>query len=348
MHSGQFRVDEVNAERGAENLATSCLRVKPGERVHVVSFDAGDLFDVVSRAIERAGGIVVHVPLDAFVGEGGMARAKTQLPKQLADATASMLLAPNSLPTELSVLVAQTAMRTGSRHLHMPRMDLRTLGLAARADPDKLAQLNERIANLVRGGVRATVTSEAGTQLEIAFGPQYPPAAANGRPAPGSLDNLPSGFVDVHPVQFSGVFIADRAVLLGGLRPQAGTLRRTPMRATFKYGRLDSWTCADADVSTAVRNYLASHADAARVGFVTFPTNYLARTEVGNELQDGLLPGLNVCLGYSDAERTRAPYNAPVQMRLLGRKLNVEIGGKRIVTAGRFEDSLVEGIDPFR
>ena len=53
-------------------------------------------------------------------------------------------------------------------------------------------------------------------------------------------------------------------------------------------------------------------------------------------------------MGFASSEATRAPYEAPVQMVFLGRKQTIEVGYRRIVDAGRFDQTLVEGIDPFR
>ena len=62
----------------------------------------------------------------------------------------------------------------------------------------------------------------------------------------------------------------------------------------------------------------------------------------------GLVAGLNVGLGYSDHEHTKAPFACPVQLRLLARKLDVHAGARALVRGGRFEDDLVAGVDPFR
>ncbi len=81
---------------------------------------------------------------------------------------------------------------------------------------------------------------------------------------------------------------------------------------------------------------------------MTLPTNYLVRSEIGVPTQDALLPGITLSLGFSASKFTHAPHDAPVQMLLLARKVTVAAGGKPIVTEGRFEQHIVEGLDPFR
>ena len=58
--------------------------------------------------------------------------------------------------------------------------------------------------------------------------------------------------------------------------------------------------------------------------------------------------GLGVGLGYRHEGETRAPFASPVQLRLLGRRMDVEAGARVLVQAGRLADDLVAGIDPFR
>mgnify|MGYP001544152215 CR=1 FL=1 len=123
---------------------------------------------------------------------------------------------------------------------------------------------------------------------------------------------------------------------------------RTPTRVTFDNGRVKAFEAPDPSVAQAIETYLASHGYAERVGLVVFPTNYLVRSEVGIDRQDMLLPGVSVSLGFASADVTRASYEAPVQMVLLGRRQTVEVGGKKLVDAGRFDQELVDGIDPFR
>ena len=84
------------------------------------------------------------------------------------------------------------------------------------------------------------------------------------------------------------------------------------------------------------------------MGTVVLPTNYLVRSEIGVYAQDELSPGININLGFTHHAATLAPWDAPVQARLLARRLSVRAGDRTLVDRGRHADELVEGIDPFR
>lgn len=172
--------------------------------------------------------------------------------------------------------------------------------------------------------------------------------SSNGCPLPGASENLPAGLVYTHPSRLSGVLVVDRAIFGPGIALERATVRRAPAHVKIASGRVVDVTSTDSAVARVVETYLESHPDAGRVGILLAPTNYLVRSEVGLDRQDMLLPGVGVSLGYSNAETTKAPYDAPVQMLLLGRKQTVKAGDQSIVDQGRLAESLVEGIDPFR
>ena len=150
-----------------------------------------------------------------------------------------------------------------------------------------------------------------------------------------------------HPGSVEGTFVADRG-LLGAIRIGRDRLRGLRVEVVIEQSRAREIRCDDAAIRAEIEGYLASHAHAARVGMVFVPTNYVVRAESGLDVQDALLPGLGISLGYSDPEHTGAPYACPVQLRLLAKKLDVSAGARSLVRGGRFADDLVVGIDPFR
>jgi hypothetical protein len=219
------------------------------------------------------------------------------------------------------------------------------LGQSARAEPDRLALVGARVAAVLARASRLTVTSSAGTALEIALAPTLPVVIGAGRPEAGSSENVPAGFVYFHPGDVRGVLVADRGLALSGQRLAT---RRAPVTLVFEGGRVRDRRSDDASALAQLETFLDSHHHAGRVGTIVFPTNYLVRSEIGVYAQDELSPGINVNLGFTHQVATRAPWDAPVQARLLARKLSVRAGETVLVTDGRHADSLVEGIDPFR
>lgn len=328
-----------DVDKGADVVVRRCLELEQGETLHLFSWGAADVAEAIARAVQRAGGKLRRMAL-----EGADA---AQIAASLSGATASMLVAGEGLSTPLRYAVVKAAARARTRHLHMPNVDARVLSQGARADPDVLAKINARVIDLVRPPSRIVVTSAAGTKLEISLSSNYALISANGRPARGTADNLPSGSVYTYPASVSGTFVADRGLFNSEVVTR-GSLRRHPVKFVFADGRVGGFETGDDELAEQIETHFASHPRAATVGHITLPTNYLVRSEIGVQAQDNLLPGLNVSLGFSASKLTNAPTDAPVQLTLLARKVTVTANGKTIVTDGRFEQHVVAGLDPFR
>lgn len=341
-------LDLETSSRGAKVVVEKCIAPALGERVHVLTFHAGSIGRLIERAVREAGAHPVHVDLDAFGKEEPVPALMAKLTALLAGATALIFVAPVRPPATLSLSVAKSAEARGARMVYLLQVDERLLAQSARADPDLLATVNGRLIAALAPPSTIRVTSEAGTDLELQLSAHHPLLAASGRPEPGSSENLPAGYVYVHPARVAGVLMADRAVFGPKGDVDRAALRRTPVRVEFTAGRLSRHDAQSPDVASIIDRYLESHANARRVGLAVIPTNYLVRGEVGSDRQDMLLPGLTISLGFANADKTGASYEAPVQLVLLGRRQTVAVGGRKVVDAGRLAASLVEGIDPFR
>lgn len=338
--------DDGSVERGVENVVRACLQVVPGERVALMTHDADDVARLFTVALERARTRVIRVPLEPWAGR----TTTTTTPGIAASITgcsASMVLARN-LPGPVSLAALQAARRIGTRHLHAIGVERRLLGQSFRADPERLAALNQEMRALVQRGSEITVKSAAGTHLRVGTAPAFPILALDGRPTKVAFDNLPAGFLLLHPASVEGVFVADRALVSAAFGAEPSLVRRVAPQFHVARGRVEKVVCGDPGLEERIQAYLESHVHAPRVGTVWIPTNYLVRTEIGVGPQDALLPGLVLSLGFSASERTRAPWDAPVQLRLLGRKHTLEVGGRTPVRDGRFEAWFADGLDPLR
>jgi leucyl aminopeptidase (aminopeptidase T) len=341
-------LDLETTTRGAKVVVEKCLQPARGERVHVLSFHGGSIAKLIERALREAGAAPVHFDLDAHDRDQPVPELMAKLAPLLAGATAVIFAAPVRPPQTLSLSVAKTCEAQGARLLYLLQVDERVLAQSARADPDLLATVNGRLIAALAPPKTIRVTSEAGTDLELQLSAHHPLLAASGRPGAGSSENLPAGYVYVHPARVTGVLVVDRAMFGPKGDVDRAALRRTPVRTEFAAGRLTRHDGKTPAIAAVLDPYLASHASAGRVGLAVIPTNYLVRTEIGSDRQDMLLPGLAVSLGFANADKTGATYEAPVQLVLLGRRQTVEVGGRKLIDAGRFENALVEGIDPFR
>ena len=327
------------APTGPDHVVRRCLGVRPGERVVVLRHRADLEAAEVRAAVKRAGAEPVDAALDA--GDADLAEL-------LDGADRTILIAADGLPPALSMAVLREAERLSLAHLHLTRADPRLFEQSYRADPARIARINERLRSAIGGDVGLEVSSPRGTALTIRLSSRYSLLSGDGQPQPGAPQNLPSGYVAAHPASCEGTLVTDR-LALGYRKLDRRVLRRRPLVIGFEDGRATSVEGADEETRARVAEYLDADVYADRAGLVVIPTNYVVRAESGIDIQDALLPGLSVGLGFTFAEVTRAIRRCPVQLRLFGRQQTVEVGGgPTIVERGRLAERWVRGADLFR
>lgn len=339
-------VDPRLLRQGADNVVQRCLVAQAGERVGLLSWNADGLREVVADAVRAAGAEPVLVPIDDLV-DASESRATLVLTGRLARCEASAMLAVHGVPPSISMGVLEAAEQLSLRHLHLTRIDPRLFAQSYRADPERIAQINARMTDHLGGARLLEVWSPAGTELTVKLDARYPMLSMSGRPEPGRPDNLPSGTLIFHPASVDGAFVADRGAI-GAVRPDPALVRRYPITVHFEAGRARAVESGSRELVAEVEAFFAMHEHARRVGLVALPTNYVVRSESGMEVQDGLLPGVNVVLGYSSPTTTHAPYHCPIQLRLFGRRIDAKAGGSRLVAGGRLTSEIVGDLDPFR
>jgi hypothetical protein len=214
------------------------------------------------------------------------------------------------------------------------------LASSSRADPSVIARLNSYVRQRLSAARSIRFESAAGTSLDARTGAGYPLVEASGRPRSGEWDNSPSGILYFHPASVQGTFVADRIAHSAGYPIDPKRLRNAPIVLRFANGRVVEHRCVDREIAESFARYLGAHPNAGRVGFLCVPTNYLALAEFGHVGHDGLLPGLRLQLGFSDASSTRAPYDLDFGCWLTARKLTVRCGGDDLVHEGRFAGEL--------
>lgn len=335
-------------ELGARNLLEHALSLVVPERLHAFVYRAHETARVIDEVARALGIAFTTTDLDRFVSSNVRSTTASALVREARGATGTLLLAKVGIPSLVSVAVIDAATELGTRHAHVIRVEPRMLGQSLRADPSIVAAINQRVAAYLAPPCTLRVSSASGTSLEIALAPAHPLLTANARPVVGRWETFPSGYVSTHPARVKGTLVVDRNVLASEAAGLAPRVKRAPIRVHFEDGRVSAFETDDEVLHGIVERYLAAHVHARNVGLVVVPTNYLVRAETGMESQDELLPGVNVNLGFSSQPATKAPYEAPVQLRLCGRKQTIDVRGTTIVDAGRLSERIVSGVDPFR
>ncbi|MGZ3416402.1 MAG: hypothetical protein ACXWUG_07170 [Polyangiales bacterium] len=332
---------ERTPAEAADLVAQRCLEVRSGERVAILAYGAEVAAPILARALEKLGAVVTRVALGSFEDPGSVVLADATIRNAVAGAQASIYVADPGAPAHLSLAVLRAVSAQKTRHVHLPGVTPKVLARAI-ADPDDVARINERVSELLAAPCMLRARGPGGTDLHVTIDGRFPLLARAGRPTADEADNLPAGLVAVHPSMIEGVFVADRGFYASGLRVDPRAVRRAPLRLELANGRIESVNSSDPSLVDEVHRYVDSHPNASRVSLVALPTNPLVTVEIGIDVHDALLPGLNVLFGFSQTARSKAPFDAPVQMRVHAMALDVETERGVIVAGGRLAADVVD------
>ncbi|HVM45578.1 MAG TPA: aminopeptidase [Candidatus Thermoplasmatota archaeon] len=322
-------------EQGARNAVVTCMAVRPGEKVVLVTdrivAEVGDALERAARAVTPQ----VH----RFVLEDLGARPLRELPEALAAAAAFAdvsLWAAASVKGELPVRMEYRKHLKGARHGHMPGITRQLMEEGMCADYDAVADLTLRLHKRVQGVRSARVTNLNGTDFEVVFHPRWNWLPDTGKfHAPGDWGNLPAGEVYTAPAWLHGRIVTN---LLGDFFSEKYRELSPPLAFDVFDNRivLDSLTGATPEVVREFREYLSSDPMGTRAGEFAMGTNLGLSKLVGNLLQDEKIPGVHVAFGHPYNDQTGAPWTARTHVDVVILDTDVWLDGEQVQARGRY------------
>lgn len=318
---------------GAKNAIETCLGVKTGETVAVVTHK-GDVTPIAAALLEAASNVGANV--EAYVvgsNEAVDPRYVTALLAQVARADASILVSAifGGLPTELRRRLVDVG-TTRRRHGHMIGITASMMTQAMRADYGEIERVSRWVESKLTATAKIHATTPAGTDLELGMDPKAKVVVASGVLHGPGWTNLPGGEVFGVPGRVEGTLVPDGGLWL----PEGLELPHAHrMKIVFERGevaRLDgaSEPCARLEAALQASN------GGRRVGQIGFGTNTGVLAPIGALLQDLKLPGFHLSLGHTCPEVTEATWDSDVEIPLLTRRASVTIDGVPVLAAGKF------------
>lgn len=322
-------------EQGARNAVETCMAVRRGERVVLVTDRlVPEVGDALEAAARKAGGVVQR-----FVLEDLGARPLRELPPALgaaADAADVSFWAAASVKGELPVRMAYRKHLKRARHGHMPGITRELMETGMNADYDAVADLTMRLHKRLQGVRRIQVRSPHGTDLEVVLHPDWKWLPDTGKfHTPGSWGNLPAGEVYTAPCWLHGRLVTH---LLGDFFSEKYKKLAPPLAFDVRDSRvvLDSLEGARPEVVREFREYLVSDPLGVRAGEFAMGTNVGLKDLVGNLLQDEKIPGVHVAFGAPYADQTGAPWDAKTHVDCVLLDTDVWLDGEQVQERGRY------------
>jgi leucyl aminopeptidase (aminopeptidase T) len=329
-------------EAGARNAVVSCLRIRPGEKVTLIT-DRACLEIGASLAAE-----LEHQQLNyhAFVLEDLAPRPLADMPREvLADMETSdvSIFAVKAQPNELRTRMQMTDVvnRRKMRHAHMVNIDRRIMLEGMRADFAEVDRISTQVWQMAAAAREIRATNPAGTEIVGRFSPHLKWLKTSGIISPNKWGNLPGGETFTTPERVDGRFVID-GVVGDYLCEKYGDLRETPLTIEVVDSRLRQAHSSNKELEAEFWNYCHTDENSDRVGEFAIGTNTAVRDVIGNILQDEKIPGIHLAFGNPYGAHTGADWYSATHIDVVGRKFDIWIDGRQIMRGGAFLlDSLI-------
>ena len=331
-------LDAVDPELipGARNAIRDCLRVKPEERVTIITDEVTqEIAAALQCEIEEVG--AEHA---VFVLERYAPRPLTGMPGAILDDLASSQVSVFCAQTqrgELGSRIQMTAVvnKHRIRHGHMVNISRQIMLEGMRADFLEVDALSQRLVELARMSERVTCRTPHGTDYVAELSPNLKWLKTSGIITRDKWGNLPGGEIFTAPFNSNGTFIVD-GVVGDYLCQKYGDIQATPLRIEVEHNRIRDLQCENKELLEEFRAYTSTDENSNRVGEFAVGTNTACTRVIGNILQDEKIPGIHIAFGHPYAEHTGQNWISKTHIDCVGRDFDIWFDDRKVMGAGKF------------
>jgi aminopeptidase len=321
---------------GARNALEVCLRLKPDERITVITDNATrEIAAALQSEVERIGS-----EYSVFVLEHHARRPLKYMPEIILDDLARSqvsIFAAQTQPGELGARTQMTSVVNDHhiRHGHMVNINRQIMREGMRADFVKVDQLSQRLVERARKAERITCKTPHGTEFEAELSPKLRWLKTSGIITRDKWGNLPGGEIFTAPMNTNGVFVVD-GVVGDYLCERFGDLESSPLTIEVEDNRIRSLHSDNKDLRDEFRAYTSTDENSNRVGEFAIGTNTACTHFIGHILQDEKIPGVHIAFGHPYAEHTGANWSSKTHIDCVGRDFDIWFDGEQVMRSGRF------------
>jgi aminopeptidase len=321
---------------GARNAIEVCLRLKPKERITIITDSATrEIAAALQKEVERVGS-----EYSLFSLEHHARRPLQYMPEIILDDLARSQVSIFCAQTQTGELGARIQMTTvvnnhHIRHGHMVNINRQTMLEGMRADFFAVDALSQRLVERARQAERITCKTPHGTELEAELSPKLRWLKTSGIITRDKWGNLPGGEIFTAPANTNGVFVVD-GVVGDYLCERYGDLQSNPLTIEVENNRIRSLKSENKDLRDDFRLYTSADENSNRVGEFAIGTNTALTHVIGNILQDEKIPGVHIAFGHPYAEHTGANWVSKTHIDCVGRDFDVWFDDAQVMRAGKF------------
>jgi aminopeptidase len=321
---------------GARNAVQVCLRVKPNEKVTVITDEATkEIAAAIVHELEAVGS-----PYQAWVLEELASRPLIDLPREIVEDLETSQVSIFAVQAQTNELKSRMQMtdvvnRRKIRHAHMVNINRQIMLEGMRADFLKVDRISAKVIELVTRAKRITARTAAGTDLTADLNPNYRWLKTSGLISPDKWGNLPGGEVFTTPGEVNGTFVID-GVVGDHLCAKFGDLNGNPLTIRVKGNRLTEAHSSNRDLENDFWQYTHTDENSDRVGEFAIGTNIELKDVIGQILQDEKYPGVHIAFGNPYGAHTGAEWYSSTHIDVVGRKFDIWVDEQQIMRSGQF------------
>jgi aminopeptidase len=321
---------------GARNAICDCLRLRPEERITIITDEATrEIAAALQAEVEEVG--AEH---SVFVLEEHADRPLIDMPQIVLDDLAQSQVSIFCAQTQRGELRSRMQMsdvvnKYRIRHGHMVNITRQIMLEGMRADFRAVDALSQRLVERARRAERSKCRTPAGTEFEAEFSPALKWLKTSGIITPDKWGNLPGGEIFTSPANSRGVFVVD-GVVGDYLCQKYGDLQETPLRIEVENNRIRDLQCENQELLEEFGAYISTDENSNRVGEFAVGTNTACTRVIGNILQDEKIPGIHIAFGHPYAEHTGANWISKTHIDCVGRDFDIWFDDEKVMERGKF------------
>jgi len=321
---------------GARNAIQICLRLRPEERITIITDEATrDIAAALEAEIAEVGS-----EFSVFVLEHHARRPLTFMPEAILEDLATSqvsIFAAQTQTGELGSRIQMTSVVNNYRirHGHMVNINHQIMLEGMRADFLAIDALSQRLVQRARMTSRVTCKTPHGTHLEAELSPNLKWLKTSGLITRDKWGNLPGGEIFTSPLNTNGVFVVD-GVVGDYLCERYGDLKDNPLTIEVENNRIRSLQSDNKELRHDFRLYTSTDENSNRVGEFAIGTNTACTRVIGNILQDEKIPGVHIAFGHPYAEHTGANWISKTHIDCVGRDFDIWFDDEQIMKRGKF------------
>lgn len=321
---------------GATNAIRICLRLKPEERITIITDEASlDIAAALQAEVEEVG--AEHA---VFVLENYAPRPLADMPQPVLDDLELSQVSIFCAQAQRGELRSRMQMsdvvnRKRIRHGHMVNITRQIMLEGMRGDFLAIDALSQRLIERARMTEKVTCRTPAGTDFEAVISPELKWLKTSGIITPDKWGNLPGGEIFTSPGNTNGVFVVD-GVVGDYLCAKYGDIQATPLMIEVVDNRIRDLRCKNKELLEEFRAYTSTDENSNRVGEFAIGTNTACTRVIGNILQDEKIPGIHIAFGHPYAEHTGQTWISKTHIDCVGRDFDIWFDGDQVMQRGKF------------